>query len=354
MFDLAIVGGGIVGAWTAYHAAHRHPDWDIVLLEKDRVGRGASFYAANLDLPYGHTEKRREMTVFSQRCFAELKRELPEISRVEMPFWGFTRRAELAALRQCYTVPGVREALPEEITQLQAALPWMHLGEEEAGLTGTTCFRAADAETPFHLIAHLVRHHGLQLRESTPVLDIAEQSGVFHLLTPWTEPVAARSVILTTGPWLNRGYAGAQIQQRQRIKKVAAFHLDLPVPKGAPTVYFFHEDLFFLPRPEVDGWLVSYRCDEWDVDPEGGELGIRARDREVISHLLGQRNPNLPPRIAGAQVFCDGYPPDSNPLIFALQPPQPLVVAGGPGGSGYRLAPAIGEEAVAMVESQLV
>lgn len=40
--DLAVIGGGYTGLWTALHAAERHPDWRIVLLEGATIGHAAS------------------------------------------------------------------------------------------------------------------------------------------------------------------------------------------------------------------------------------------------------------------------------------------------------------------------
>ncbi len=40
--DLAIVGGGFTGLWTAVHAARRHPDRRIVLVEASRIAWAAS------------------------------------------------------------------------------------------------------------------------------------------------------------------------------------------------------------------------------------------------------------------------------------------------------------------------
>ncbi|MCV7289924.1 FAD-dependent oxidoreductase [Mycolicibacterium wolinskyi] len=40
--DLAVIGAGYTGLWTALHAAERHPDWRIVLIDGHRVGWAAS------------------------------------------------------------------------------------------------------------------------------------------------------------------------------------------------------------------------------------------------------------------------------------------------------------------------
>ena len=40
--DVAIVGGGFSGLWTAYYFSLARPDWSIAVLESQRVGFGAS------------------------------------------------------------------------------------------------------------------------------------------------------------------------------------------------------------------------------------------------------------------------------------------------------------------------
>lgn len=40
--DLLVIGGGYVGLWSALHAARRHPDRRIALVEADRIGWAAS------------------------------------------------------------------------------------------------------------------------------------------------------------------------------------------------------------------------------------------------------------------------------------------------------------------------
>jgi len=40
--DVCVIGGGFTGLWTAYHLARSRPDLDVVVLERERVGFGAS------------------------------------------------------------------------------------------------------------------------------------------------------------------------------------------------------------------------------------------------------------------------------------------------------------------------
>ena len=51
--DLLIIGGGFCGLWTAIIAKERHPEWNVVLVEKQRIawaasGRNGGFCESNL------------------------------------------------------------------------------------------------------------------------------------------------------------------------------------------------------------------------------------------------------------------------------------------------------------------
>ena len=45
-FDLVIVGGGIIGAWALHHATQRYPHWQILLIDRYRIGDGATAHSA--------------------------------------------------------------------------------------------------------------------------------------------------------------------------------------------------------------------------------------------------------------------------------------------------------------------
>jgi len=60
-FDLAVVGGGIVGVQAALLAQMRNPSWSIALLDARRPGVGASALSAGVFLPGGSTPRQREL-----------------------------------------------------------------------------------------------------------------------------------------------------------------------------------------------------------------------------------------------------------------------------------------------------
>ncbi|KMO82246.1 Gamma-glutamylputrescine oxidoreductase [Mycolicibacterium chlorophenolicum] len=61
--DLLVIGGGYTGLWSALHAARRHPDRRVILIEADRIGWAASgrnggFVDASLTHGYDNGKSR--------------------------------------------------------------------------------------------------------------------------------------------------------------------------------------------------------------------------------------------------------------------------------------------------------
>lgn len=50
---VVVIGGGVIGASTAYHLAHLGVD--VVLLERDKITSGTTWHAAGLMATFGST-----------------------------------------------------------------------------------------------------------------------------------------------------------------------------------------------------------------------------------------------------------------------------------------------------------
>jgi hypothetical protein len=88
--DVAIVGGGFTGLWTAYYLAKADPSLRIVVLEKDIVGFGASgrnggwvspFFPASLETIEKH--HGREQAVAMQRAMFDTVDEIGAVCAAE-------------------------------------------------------------------------------------------------------------------------------------------------------------------------------------------------------------------------------------------------------------------------------
>src|SRR4051812_17439511 len=67
--DVVVVGGGTIGAWTAWFL-RRSGIGEVVLLERDTLGQGASSRAAGMVRAQGGTEAAVRLGMFSRDFYA--------------------------------------------------------------------------------------------------------------------------------------------------------------------------------------------------------------------------------------------------------------------------------------------
>src|SRR5215468_6396198 len=71
---VVVIGGGVIGASTAYHLAHLGVE--VVLLERDRLTSGTTWHAAGLMVTFGSTSQTStEMRIYTRDLYASLEAE---------------------------------------------------------------------------------------------------------------------------------------------------------------------------------------------------------------------------------------------------------------------------------------
>ena len=89
-FDLAIIGGGIIGACAAWYARMHFPGWKICIIDRSNV-YGATHYSASLDLPYGHTPLRYLLARNSGILYEAMRKQLPHLPIKNLSFFGIVQ-----------------------------------------------------------------------------------------------------------------------------------------------------------------------------------------------------------------------------------------------------------------------
>ena len=332
--DLAIVGGGVVGALVAHEAVAAFPDATITVLERGLIGQGASSRSAGVHFPRGATARVRSMTEHSHRVWARLATELDLPIREVAATVVATGGAD--AIATTYLRLGA-ETDPADPARGWAAPPgaraWIQHGCHNAdvqGVAGRVLARLRDRVT---------------VLEGTEVTELSAD-GEHRLTLAQGRELLARRVVLVPGPWIaHPAWAALVAPLGLRVKKVVATHLERSPTPDDPLTIFHDEDAFLLPLHGRGHFLFSYTCDRWDVSPDDAELVLERADLDDARAVLGLFAPDLVARCNSGRVFCDAYSPRREPVVAELRPG--LVFAGAAGGSGYRLAPAIAAETVA-------
>jgi glycine/D-amino acid oxidase-like deaminating enzyme len=188
--DVAIVGGGYTGLWTAYYLARRDPSLRIVVLERAFAGFGASGrnggWLSNL-LPIGWetiaTGSSREGAVAWQRCADATVDEVLAVARAE----GIDAQAAKGGFLRLATTELQAARLRDEVEQARAwgfgddDLRWLSRAEARCRVAADRVFGGTwtphcAAVHPARLVrglAEAVERHGVTIHEDTPVTEIA-------------------------------------------------------------------------------------------------------------------------------------------------------------------------------------
>jgi glycine/D-amino acid oxidase-like deaminating enzyme len=351
--DLVIIGGGIAGAMTAVLARRRHPDLDLLVVDRSVLGLGATAYSACLDLPFGHTDAIRALTARSQALHRELRAAIPALPIADLPLVGVCAAGglDLARARLIEPAPRLRDPRRDAVA-IEGAPDGFAVPADHAVLDGLRATRwtgpVVDA-----LIAALAATTGAaraDVMEGAEVVRMAASGGRYRLDLHDGRTIDAARVALCVGPWLGGALAALTGHRAEvRTKQVVSLVIPGQPAPGAPVIYLFEHEAFLLPQPERRRWLFSFRSEEWDVAPAPGALRLGADDLARATRILALHFPAGVAGPLGARVFCDAYTASRDPMIAAVPDHPGVAVIGGAGGSGVRLAPAMAERGLELL-----
>jgi len=205
--DLAVVGGGYTGLWTALLAKERDPGRDVVLLEGDRIGWAASgrnggFCAASLTHGAANGRERfpHEYQTLERMGLANLDAIEATVARYGIDC-DFRRTGSLDVATDDYQVAGLQEFaddgggdfLDQAAVRAEVASPtylagiWDRKGTALVDPAALAWGLAAAAEAA-----------GVRVLEHTPVVDVARSGAGLALRTANGPTVRADRVALGT------------------------------------------------------------------------------------------------------------------------------------------------------------
>lgn len=340
-YDIALVGGGILGSTIARELINNHPNLKLAIIDKNLSGSGASFYSAGVHFPRGGSERVRQMSECSHDYYQRLINDCAPIYPLAMEL--ITESRNIPSVEGKY-LPSVgfhqRINCSSDLIDLNAAA-----GNDLRVLKGG----GANYANVFALVNYYMEklRDKIDYLEGTEVEALRREGPCYRLSLRSGVDIQARQAIIVPGPWINHPLNGETLSSRGlRIKKIVAAHINVKPTMQAPLVVFDKEDAFLLPCHHRKQWLFSYTCKEWDVDPESvGSL--TPADLANARETLAKYAPALAEQIHDGRVFCDAYSPGSEPTVIRAD--DGVIYAAGCNGSGYRLAPAIAAEVIKLI-----
>jgi glycine/D-amino acid oxidase-like deaminating enzyme len=212
--DVAIVGAGYTGLWTAYYLLAADPSLTVVLLEAEHVGFGASGRNGgwvSAQYPVGwRTLSRDHGEPATRDQYAALRSSVDEVGRVadaEGIDCGFHKGGTLVVARnQAQAARGRAQAQDSDYwgagtTWLEASAAADRIGAK--GICGATFNPNCARIHPFRLalgLAQAVENKGARIHERTAVTSLGDRC----LRTDGGNVVRARNIIRATEAWTAR------------------------------------------------------------------------------------------------------------------------------------------------------
>jgi glycine/D-amino acid oxidase-like deaminating enzyme len=208
---VAVVGAGIIGCAVAREIVDRAPDTDVVVLDRDIVGSGASRRSAGLHFPRGASERVRAMSAYSEDWYRRLAEREPDVPIHALPMTviaGADRADEVRAAYQPSAKLTTTDQHTHDLVRVpDGALAWTGEGCQYADVAG--------------LAAHLARglRDRVSFREGTAVTGVADAPGGVRLTHGTGETLDVDRVVLAPGPWVGApAWGEALAPQGVRVK----------------------------------------------------------------------------------------------------------------------------------------
>jgi glycine/D-amino acid oxidase-like deaminating enzyme len=344
-YDLVVVGAGIVGSAAAALAVRS--GGRVLLLDRSLVGRGATQYSAGIDVPLARAPWGRELVRAGESFYRDLREREPASAIFPLPLLWVVSESARAAFESAYCGPPPPAASAADVARARAHVPSWRIAPGAAVYAEARASIAYPVLVAEQLARAVAAAPGSAVWEGVQVEAVEAGAEGVRLTVHDGRRLAARRVLVATGPWLAREALGGGVAPGTlRVKKIVALHLPHAPEPDAPGLVFFADDAYLVPLHRRGHWLFSFTSDEWDVAPEPAALAISARDRALARAILDRHAPALSELAVAGRVFCDAYTADRLPFVAAAGGGR-LAYASGGSGSGYRLAPGIAAAALA-------
>jgi len=348
-FDVAVIGAGVFGAWTAWHLAKRGQR--VVLLEAYGPGHNRASSGGEtriIRMSYGPDEI---YTRWSQRSLQQWKELFAAtgqrlflqtgvlwIAGAGDPYLGASI-ANLARANVKHEVMGRKE--------LEARYPQVNFEEVDGGLLETES-GVLLARRAVNCVVENARERGVELR----IAQIAQPRSSGNLTSVETrsgERISAGQFVFACGPWLGKVFPeilGPRIfPTRQEVFFFGSPAGDARFASPAlPTWLFQRDEVYGMPDIESRGLKVALDRHGERVDPDTQSRLPTREAMEWARSYVAKRFPALKDTPITETRVCQYENTSNGDFLIDRHPELSNVwLAGGGSGHGFKHGPAFGE-----------
>ncbi|HSM56649.1 MAG TPA: FAD-binding oxidoreductase [Candidatus Sulfomarinibacteraceae bacterium] len=346
--DVIVVGGGIIGCSTAYHLA-RMGMTDVILLERDQVGAGASSQsAAMLSLQFCQDELTVQMARYCYDRYMAFEDELGVSTDFRPTGWMYVAtEASAGQLKQQVAMlqeAGVSSELlqPGDVSRL---FPELNTEDIVLGSWG-----AEDGPFDPHMIMwgylRQARELGVAVHEGRTVEGLLLKNGAVSGVHTDDGLFHSRAVVNAAGAWAGEiaGWAGLTLPLQNATRSIVVTNPIAGIPDDRPFVEDLEKEWYV--RPEGEGVLMGMgQRPVTDLD-----VGLDEAQVEAIIDTAMHRLPLLQnASILTAWTAVRPMTHDGLPIVGVDEAAPGLLHNCGWGGIGIIMAPLAGQLAAEII-----
>ncbi len=344
---VVVVGGGIVGAASAYYLARRGVD--VTVVERSSVGAGSTGRAVGGIRAQFSSPTNVRLSLAAMEVYDEFESTFGVDIEHRRIGYAFLARESDTAERLRRTVGTQRELGADVETLPPAELRDRTGAEVHADAFELATFGHDDGVADPHLalqgFVSAARDAGAVVQTDTSVTDVHTAGGRVTGVETASDRIDADWVVNAAGPWASRvgemvGLDLPVVPQRRQVAVVAP---ERPVPETAPLTFDADRGVYFLPDREGDALVGGHFGDADARDPDryptDYDLDWAAEALERAANCAAHFGPEAGLRRGWSGLYA--VTPDRSPVLEESRPG--FVNAVGFSGHGFMHAPATGQ-----------
>lgn len=340
--EAVVIGAGIMGCAIAHALAERGLT-DLLVLERDQIGRGATADAAGGVRQQFSTETNIRLARESIRVWETFPQRFGRDIGLRQQGYLFllTDPAEEAVFRQNLALQNNLGVPSRWVTPSEIAAINPHVVLDDV-YGGTFCPEDGWCDTFGATIgfAQAARALGVRIEEDTPVTGITTDRGRVTGVRTEQGEVSAPLVVIAAGPQTRQVGAMAGVDLPiDPYRRMSFITEPFPaLPQTLPMTIDFATGLYF--HPESRGFLfgMADRDEPSTTNKTVDETWMAATVEALVARAPAFEEAGI---LRGWAGFYE-VTPDDNPLLGWTGGPEGLAVAAGFSGHGFMQGPAIG------------